>query len=541
MKINKKVIILLLPTFISIIVGVALLANFYVSSSNLFFTPDEASFSFFSDKIIENGLPYVNISLNQEYGTTAFSPYYMANINGVNLLPDHFTFVLFLSTLKLLIPEEIVNLLLFIISTFIFTLLLYKINKKLYVALFGGVSFSISYIFLHYTRLLFSDIFLLYYFVIIGFCFVILNKRMDSAYVLILFFSIFNIIGIRYSNIFLLFPVFAMSIYILSKFKNKLKLILFIALIGLIVLSPILYLNYFASGKVFIIPSYENSLGTLEGKYYPNYSVQQQNLSYLDPSYSKPVSFNLMNIPPNFILYFGIYPYILILFAFLIFSIIGHKENHFWIYFILFTSIWYTLVILSSENFFSVGSLSVHNSLARYMIPMYGIYLFGASLGLGFFVKSNSKVYSVFIIFLLCTVFILSQFIQLETMNLGLSSIKTKIPAYSDVQSVVFNNTSPNDVIITSVWEKLIYPERNVLVYARIPFNILISEVNRISYLLNREGRGVYIIFSPTESKYYSITSSREVTFDNLSDNLSDNFNLTLIEKRGEIELYKLS
>jgi len=90
----KKPLILMI---VVILFAVIIAAFFYnlpqISNPSVFFTPDEESFSLFSNILTNSSLPIIQSPLNSIYNTTAFSPSFTVSFNGNSILPDHMGFV----------------------------------------------------------------------------------------------------------------------------------------------------------------------------------------------------------------------------------------------------------------------------------------------------------------------------------------------------------------------------------------------------------------------------------------------------------------
>ncbi|MCX8178926.1 MAG: hypothetical protein N3D75_03805 [Candidatus Aenigmarchaeota archaeon] len=525
----EKIFLFILIMTISIYIY---LINPY-KNTKLFFTPDEYSFFFYSQKILKNNFFLNENILNNKYSTTAFSPYFSSYSDKGDLLKDHFGYVIFLSLLSLFIKITNIPVIITIFNLFCFFLISVSFLKKS-ISFVSLLIFSLFPVFLHFYPLLFSDNLGL-----IFFCLWFYSTRKieySNWKIMSIIFSSFLTL-IRYVNV--IFLIFTILILI---YKKNIRILLTIfPLIIIFMLFPIILINIIYYGNPFVYPQFENSKSVLDINKYPykKYDIQSNINKSSFLSYIKEYfDINSILLSFKYLIFFSPLAPLSIIGIFLLIKelfIFGDKIT----ISIMILLLIYMIFMFSIKDIFRVSNVpSLHDSLSRYLIPVFSFIIILISKSL--YYKKNSQYLVSILIFLIITISILNLYNVTIEDPLNYIVIKEKIMYYQKIHDKVISNTENNSIIITSVWEKIIYPERNVLVYIRIPEEIRLDEINRIVKELKNDSYDVYILVTNTELKYYKDTSDKKIKFYDVINNLNDKFKTEMILSDNDLDLIKI-
>jgi len=503
------------------------------------FIPDESSYSYFATNLVtHNELVNYN-EFNMKYVTSAFTPYMMAYTTRGDILPDHLGFVLILAAMSNFMDLHYVPILFSGITLFVLYALIRSVfDKKIAVLSCLVLAFSSFYV--HASMLLFPDVLLLSMVLLIIFTALKFSgsNSVNYYYASLIFAATW--VSMRYVNLLFIIPSYIILILLVNKSNSTSKIIGSLLLITFF-LSPVLLINLQSFGNFLVYPPLQNSQSILNIQNYPNY--QKYNLPYFEENVPLTALvatyFNFELIFKTILKYTQIVNPILILLTVVwLLALVSraHRNRKFALnqkivkipvlLFTFFLLIPQVIFFSSLQNLFAVGGTpSVHDSIVRYLLPAFTVLIVFALLGLREISKfSQTKYLFVFVLFIL----LVYQLVQVSNYPkadpLGSEKIKENIEKYAKIKADVFANTENNSVIITSVWEKILYPERKVFVYARIPEEIRFNETKRIVQQLIEDNVSVYILNTDTESKYYDITAQRNITFDMIREDLSKNY-----------------
>jgi len=387
---------------------------------------------------------------------------------------------------------------------FLFLLLNKLFNKK--IAYFSCLIVAIMAPFWFFSSsIMVSDILFLFFATTATF-FLFKSKLQENNSIFLSSFFFSMSLLINYRAIFFLFSFLISFVFYFGKniFKNKgVKKLLIILFGALIVLATLLFLNYILYGNPF-----STGYSAIE-KYSQEIEGPKFSLFYLE---IPKLFFNLS----NYLFYIPLYMAIL---TFGIFSFVLNKKNTMKKTFLFSFILYFAIATLYLSNIASAGTdtFSIQSSFFRYILP---IFLLG-----GPFIYASLKNIKKYNKLLFVFLFVLINVGIIVASNGGITYYKNYETNSLNYINLVINNTEKDSVIVTSYYDKVLFPKRNVaditlitekgsLVGKEIDEKVVADTIVKISkpvYILNRGGINLNCLREELNLKGFEIIEIKNV------------------------------
>ena len=477
----------------------------YLSWDNLKFgaktSPDILQLDFFSDLIINNDtLSFCNnISSEEQNIFGARGLFYTRESNCFTHSSMH-GHILILSLFKLIYNNTlfIINPLLSLILIFYF----FKLSNLFFdkkTSLLATLLLLFSSYFIFYSVISFGNIAESLFFILATFYFIKAFKLSQKSTVYFALFFIFSgfSIWIRYSFGLIYIPFFIFLLF--YKDKETKKNFFKISFIFLILISTLLYLNFYLYGNIL------GSAG--DGK-----KLSSTDYFFADrPSQKIPLvqflSFSIFTT--NFIKYvIQLNTLLFLVFIISLFLLLHHKlisKRYYFLFLSILSIIFLTYLGGIWEGYLSNSILA--NSYSRYLLVGYIIMIFLSAPTLLVLLKKTSFSRLILMIFLILYLFIN---IQNAFFSHGaINQFKINQESFIDIQNNLLSIIPKESIVFTSGHDKYIFPYRITAIYTTFPQEERIkSTVTLIRHLLNKKYELFFI--DDSSPNRYDIYSKEE-------------------------------
>jgi hypothetical protein len=326
---------------------------------------------------------------------------------------------------------------------------------------------------------------------------------------------------VRFSDLNFLIPVLILLLMLRKRLIWKYVLIAFcvyvICVLPAFILNKELYGSFLSSGYASPIANGGESHGVL-------YSIYSKLSFFILPS-----GFHFDQILKNSLLYLvALSP---IIFCFGVIGVFRLKKQEdiprSYIVFLILLTLW-EIVYYGSGTYWGHDAFTMDASYIRYFLP---VYILVAPLAAYEIAKLKPK-----LLVLTLAIFAVGSANMAITAQNGLSDMKHKRESQESLKQSILANTKPDSVIITSLGDKYLFPDREVLVYG--PY--LNNAPSAKNVYTDKKMARMVINTSKQRSNVYLMNDRNNVDIDNITKYISTNSNYQLNEVKNVDSLYVL-